>query len=228
MKEKIKLTNLPFRLEESYEYCTQISGMRKYMLLLLMPALLLLISCSSTKQVTQQTSVSTEKATGVEFQTLKATNLSEDGTILSSGDDEIFLSVNFFVKEGNIYVNRYNKFYGQWVFNKKSMEHALNERFELKRKMLKEGIMIFTLVELDEYNRENAINEALKVELLEELNGTGGTINEGKIESVLKGNDLLGVKLIRMNEVNTNSNNTEFSGSVALDKYNYTLSWKLF
>lgn len=202
--------------------------MRKSPALFLIPILIFLVSCSSTKQVTQKTSVTTEKASGLEFQTLKATNLSEDGTMLSSGDDEIFLSVNFFVKEGNIYVNRYNKFYGQWVFNKKSMERALGERFELKRKMLKEGLMIFTLVELDENNRENAINEALKVELLEELNGTGGTINESKIESVLKGNDLLGVKLIRMNEVNTDSNNTEFSGSVAMDKYNYILSWKLF
>lgn len=203
-------------------------GRHTYIIIYALSSLFFFNSCRSTKQVTQKTSPETEKSSGIELLSLKATNLSEDGTLLSSGNDEIFLSVNFFIKEGNVYVNRYNKFYGSWTFNKKSLERTINEQFKLKKKTLKGGLLVFTLVELDENNRENMLNEDVKLELLEQLNGTGGSINEKKIESILKGNDLLGVKLIKLSEVNASLITTEFSGSVALDKYDYLLNWKLF
>ncbi len=203
--------------------------MRKMQFLVPGIILLLATSCSSSKTITQKTEKPKEEASIIRLDSLKATNLSEDATVLSSGNDEILLTINFFVKEGSIYVNRYNKFYGQWVFDKKNMARAIGDKFQAKKKAMKDGILIVTLVELDQENRENILNEELKTELLAELNENGGTINEAKIEPVLRGNDLLGIKLIRLNEVNPKEIIvTDFTGTRLMDKYFYSLSWQLF
>jgi hypothetical protein len=94
---------------------------------------------------------------------------------------------------------------------------------------MRDGLLIFTLVELDQDNRENSLNEEIKTELLSELSANGGTINEAKIEALLKGNDLLGVKLVKMNEIAAATDTAvTFTGSKLMDKYNYILGWKLF
>lgn len=176
-----------------------------------------LIGCKTLK-----TPVSTVVETPLELTGIKAINLSEDGTIISTNNDEILVSILFgsYVTEDKWFVNGYSL--PLLIFDSSRMEYSRIKDATLGTDFACPNCEVWIcLTEMDDDGTAFDTNE----KLIDFINAKGYKALESKaaVDAVLKDNDFLGFARIPYYLTKIPSTYT-IKGNDLLDKYEYQLT----
>jgi hypothetical protein len=176
-----------------------------------------LIGCKTLK-----TPVSTIVEEPLELIGIKAINLSEDGTIISTKNDEILVSILFgsFISEDKWFMNGYSL--PLLIFDSSRMEYSRIKDATLGADFACPTCEVWIcLTEMDDEGTAFDTNE----KLIDYINAKGYKALESKaaVDAVLKDNDFLGFARIPYNQPKIPSVYT-IKGNDLLDKYEYQLT----
>lgn len=177
--------------------------------------LLFLIACKARKPIVEV------RETPFELRSIKALNLSEDATIVSTQNDEILVSILFgsYVTEDRWFVNGYSL--PLLVFDSSRMEYPIRDAFLNSDADCSTCEVWICLLEMDDEITTHDANDLL----IAFVNSKGYKALESKavVDSVMKDNDFLGFARIPYYLPKIPTTYT-IKGNDLLDKYEYQLT----
>jgi hypothetical protein len=152
-------------------------------------------------------------------QSLEAMDISENMASVSTQNDEIFFMVSY-VNEIDSHYNIIN----EQIF-KELLFDSLHHIYQWKDKIALNEIdyIVFSLVELDDYNSHKKVEKLLKAKInkgvfLQE-------VNHSEMDSLLSYDDFLGMKYLKREEILQHKKiEVRISGRHLLDKYDYSVN----
>ena len=182
---------------------------------------LLLFGCKSAQ--VSQASIS-DPINQIQLRILRALNISENRSSLSTGDDEILLLLYILEQRDTaLQIQQQQKM--PLYFDSTKTSYSLAETFQIDQSEADIKYFVAILVELDEVDSSSLIQQRL-----DDYVKTGAFLeglNFVALDKLLEYDDFLGLQYVRLDAVNKGSEREfVFKGMQLFDKYDYRLSLK--
>lgn len=153
------------------------------------------------------------------IQSLNAVDISENLTSIATQNDEVFFMVSFIQENNKTYSIKDEVIFPELLFDSLNVRHEFKEKYDIENI----DYIIFSMVELDDYDSHEKTEKTLKEELI--LNGDFlNKIDKIKMDSIFSNDDFLGLKYLPKNKIKKNTSiELKIKGSHLFDKYEYTI-----
>lgn len=188
-----------------------------FKLLLFITIILFLFNCG-----THQLNKSNLPADSFNIFSLETFNISENLTPISTQNDEVFFMMNLIQENEHKFKIKDGLILKELLFDSLKTSYSFNNQlFELENI----DYIVFSLVELDDYDSHSKIERILKEKIEEGI--FLERINKTDMDSILSNDDFLGMKYLRRDRIFKEKEiELKITGMQLFDKYDYRIKLK--